>query len=134
MRSIAVTMAVLIAAPLCAQDSAAVTRPDTAGTTPIQRLTKGAVDLGRRSLTVVRRGAEFVFDVDSAVEQWSQRPDQTSATLRTLAPVTFWLPVAAVAATPAIWVDEAEDRHATNAHYARAATVGLAAGFALSRA
>ena len=74
-----------------------------------------------------------MFDVDSAVAQWSLRNDPTSRALRAIAPFAFWVPVAAVVTVPATWADEAQDGNHVNASYARSATTALAFGFVTSR-
>lgn len=119
---------------LPAQDSVRVAEPDSVRQSKLHRAATRAVEVGRWSLGVARRGAEIVFDVDSTVERWSLHPDRASATLRALSPVAFWVPIAAVGAEPAIWADEAQDGHTINARYARTATIGLGIGFVLSRA
>jgi len=122
----------LLATTVSAQDSAAV-RTDSTRPTKVQRAAASAKSVARRSVTLARRGANIVFDVDSAVAEWTLRPDPTSRALRALAPVAFWVPAVAVVAVPATWADEAQDGNHLNASYARAATTGLALGFVVSR-
>jgi membrane-associated phospholipid phosphatase len=74
-----------------------------------------------------------VFGADSAVESWTSHDDRASRTLRKLSPIAFWVPIAAVATTPVVWADEAQDGNAMNAQYARSATAALAFGFIASR-
>lgn len=122
------------ASALSAQDSTATAGPDS---TRLSRLARGkavALKVARQSMTAVHRSANLVFDVDSTVELWSRRRDPASATLRAVAPVGFWAPVALVAAEPLIWGDEARDGHSLNAEYARSATSALVLGFVASRA
>lgn len=123
----------LCAGSLPGQDSAVVARTDSARPTKLQRAVTSTKSLARRSVTIAKRGATIVFDVDSAVAQWSLRNDPTSRTLRALAPVAFWVPVVAVVTIPATWADEAQDGNHLNAMYARSATTSLALGFVASR-
>jgi len=88
---------------------------------------------GRQTLGVARRGERLVFDTDSAVAQWSLRPDLTSRALRHLSPVAFWVPIVAVAGEPLIWADEAQDGNNLNVQYARSATEAIALGLVVSR-
>src|SRR4051812_36013924 len=124
----------LAAAPAIAQDSAtAKAGADTARAGRVERARESAAALGRRSLSIARQGERVVFGADSAVEAWTSHDDRASRAIRRLAPIAFWVPIAAVATTPVVWADEAQDGNATNAQYARNATAALAIGFAASR-
>ena len=121
-----------------AQDTARVadslTRPaDTARVGRVAYIGMKAVDIGRRAVVVARKGERVMFGVDSAAEVWKQHDDRVSRTLRQLSPVAFWIPVAAVPATPIVWADESQDGNILNARYARSATAALALGLIASR-
>jgi membrane-associated phospholipid phosphatase len=127
-------------APASAQDTASAMRRDsasaandTARLNQARSLRAQTVEFGRRSLRVARRGEQMVFGADSAVAGWTGHDDAASRAIRKLSPIAFWVPIAAVATTPLVWIDEARDRHALNAQYAESATAALAMGFALSR-
>jgi membrane-associated phospholipid phosphatase len=123
-----------------AQDTVPVIRSDTVQTATdsvranrARSLGVDALEFGRRSLRVARRGEQVVFGADSAVADWTGHDDAASRAMRKLSPIAFWVPIAAVATTPLVWIDETRDRHALNAQYAESATAALAMGFVLSR-
>lgn len=113
--------------------TSSVHRLDTVHASRLEDLERRTVLLGRRSLTYAREAERVVFDADSTVAQWSVHDDPVSRALRRLSPVAFWVPIAAVAAVPVIWADEAQDGHGLNAAYARNATAGVALGLVASR-
>jgi membrane-associated phospholipid phosphatase len=123
-----------------AQDTTAARAPadsatpsDTATVTRLRRLETRAVAFGHASLRIARQSERLVFGTDSAVARWSSHDDPASRALRALSPVAFWVPVAAVAAVPIVWADEAQDGHRLNAQYARNAAAALTLGFVASR-
>lgn len=132
--------AIVVAICLCggvsdAQDSTrSAPNADSVRATRLQRAKASAARLGRGALLGARRAGEFIFDADSAVEQWTLHRDAASATARVLAPIAFWVPVAAVITVPVVWADEAEEGHLLNAQYAGSATAALALGLVVSRA
>ena len=89
--------------------------------------------LQSRIVSGARRGVDVLFEADSVTSAWTTRQDHTSRFFRAAAPVAFWVPPAMVVAAPMVWAQEADDGHAINAQYARAATQGLAIGFVASR-
>src|SRR6266550_448290 len=138
--STASIVACLAFGPVEAQDTTRQSSRDSTGSaakdsSPLGRVAAvraGVSKLGRQSLTLARRGERIVFGTDSAVETWTRHQDRTSNTLRKLSPIAFWVPIVAVASTPAIWADEAQDGHQLNAQYAGSATAALALGFIAS--